>query len=466
MARRYFSNITGTGTLSGAIGTSDTSVATTGFTSTPTTPFPAVIDRGLAAEECVLVTANAGGTLTVQRGYDGTAASSHSAGAVIEHAIIAEGPNKWDAHVEQTSGMHGVTGEIVGTTATQTVTDKTHQESVYEAQNTTSPGSGPLFAATVDNTSRTGFEADTTGIAASGKALVVVQSGSDRFRVNADGSVLLAPSGTPTWAADITGNQRITGGQTVTGTSTVGALSSSGAVSGATLDASGNVTIGGTLGITGSTTAADITSSGNVTAVDLIANDDLTVADDATITGTVSAEDGKVGTATVSGSHARVDTTTPVAGGSAARSLRQPITRYSVAVPDVATAWDTYTPVIGDFSWTQTETGNISLHLVIIGQTESVQNVAGYGVESDMKIRLATATDTVLEEQSGWRFHTFEFAGSFRPTCQAVITLAPEDILTAGTDYKFELMGDRITGGVIRSTITALVWTVTEVARV
>lgn len=490
MARRFYNNVTGTGTLSGAIGTSDTTVGTTGFTSTPSVPFTAVIDRGISAEEVVLVTANAGGSLTVQRGYDSTAASSHSAGAVIEHTIAAEGPNKWDAHTEETSDFHGISGTVVTTEDAQTVTDKTNQTSVYEGTNTTSPGAGPIHKATVNNTSRAGFSADTTGTGASGKAFQVVQSGSDKWRVNADGSVLVAPSGSPTWAEDVTGNQRVTGNQTVTGTSTVAGAASaaslalSGAITGATnvtasgtaqqatSTTTGNATVAGTLGVTGATTLTGaVTAGGNITAAsgtvsaaDLTATDDLTVGDDAAIAGTITAEAAKITTATVSANHTRVDTQAPVSGGSALRSARQPIVRTSIVAPGVASGWDAYSAVLGDFTWTQTETGNVQVHLIIQGQQGVAAGTAGTGTLNDMMVRLRTGAGVLLEELAGWAFNTVEFVGSARPIAQAVISICPADILTAGTSYKAEILGDRTAGG--GSSITALIWTVTEVALV
>lgn len=52
--------------------------------------FVMVIDPNLATEEKILVTSRSGTTLTVsQRGYDGTTARSHSAGAVIVHCLDA-----------------------------------------------------------------------------------------------------------------------------------------------------------------------------------------------------------------------------------------------------------------------------------------------------------------------------------------------------------------------------------------
>ena len=55
-----------------------------------TNPFVAVIDRGLATEEKILVGARTSVTLSsITRGYDDTTAVAHSSGAAIEHVIDA-----------------------------------------------------------------------------------------------------------------------------------------------------------------------------------------------------------------------------------------------------------------------------------------------------------------------------------------------------------------------------------------
>lgn len=55
-----------------------------------TNPFVAVIDRGLATEEKILVGGRSTVTLSsITRGYDDTVASAHTSGAAIEHAIDA-----------------------------------------------------------------------------------------------------------------------------------------------------------------------------------------------------------------------------------------------------------------------------------------------------------------------------------------------------------------------------------------
>lgn len=79
--------------LAGALSDSATtcSVASvTGWPTADTYPFVAVIDRGTANEEKILVEARTGTTFsTIVRGYDDTTAVAHSDGAVIEHALDA-----------------------------------------------------------------------------------------------------------------------------------------------------------------------------------------------------------------------------------------------------------------------------------------------------------------------------------------------------------------------------------------
>lgn len=79
-------------TLSAGVTAGATSMTVTDGSLLPSSayPFVAVIDRGLATEEKVLVLTRATNSLSsVQRGYDGTTAQAHSSGAAIEHCIDA-----------------------------------------------------------------------------------------------------------------------------------------------------------------------------------------------------------------------------------------------------------------------------------------------------------------------------------------------------------------------------------------
>ena len=112
-------------TLVGAINASATSLIVDSTTGLPaSTPFTILIDPGLASEEICDVTAVGGTTLTVTRGRDGSSGQSHDNGAVVRHGFSARDFDDSRAHEANTSTAHGVTGAVVGTTSTQTLTNK------------------------------------------------------------------------------------------------------------------------------------------------------------------------------------------------------------------------------------------------------------------------------------------------------------------------------------------------------
>jgi hypothetical protein len=87
--------------------------------------FTVVIDPDTALEEIVDVTAVSTNTLTIQRGVEtGGTGQIHSAGAVVRHMAIGRDFREANQHIEATTG-HGATGAVVGTTNTQTLTNKT-----------------------------------------------------------------------------------------------------------------------------------------------------------------------------------------------------------------------------------------------------------------------------------------------------------------------------------------------------
>jgi hypothetical protein len=125
MALRNFSSSAAETTLSAGISGANTTIQVASTTGFPAAPYILAIDAGAAAQELVLVTAVAGTTLTVTRGYDSTVATTHEAGATIQHSHGAIDFREANSHVNANSGVHGVTGSVVGTTDTQTLTNKT-----------------------------------------------------------------------------------------------------------------------------------------------------------------------------------------------------------------------------------------------------------------------------------------------------------------------------------------------------
>lgn len=125
MANAYnYSNTAVPTTLAGNISAGATTVSVLSTVGFPTVPYVIAIDYGASTEELMKVTSVAGLALTGTRGFGGTSAQSHSLGAVVRPVYNAQDATDFRTH-EDSTVQHGATGAVVGTTNTQTLTNKT-----------------------------------------------------------------------------------------------------------------------------------------------------------------------------------------------------------------------------------------------------------------------------------------------------------------------------------------------------
>lgn len=187
---RYYSSIAQPTTLATSISNSDTTISVVATVGYPAQyPFTAALDYGGATEELVDVTAVAGNVWTVTRGVDGTSAQAHSAGAVVRHTSSGRDFSDIQTHINATAGVHGVTGSLVGTTNTQTLSNKTLSSPTITGGALSGTFTGtPAFSGATLFTGNPIFQGATTADTAA--SVRVAADANPRLALRADGALV------------------------------------------------------------------------------------------------------------------------------------------------------------------------------------------------------------------------------------------------------------------------------------
>lgn len=163
MPTRFYSSTAGLMQLVSPLTSSATSAVVDTVGGLPSVPFTLVLDPSTTSEEIVTVTEVSGTTLTITRAQDGTSAVGHSAGAGVRHMLTARDATEFQAHMDQTVDVHGLTGGavLVGTSTAQVLTSKT----ISGADNTLTdiPGTALDAGSVPDSALGAGIDADTWG---------------------------------------------------------------------------------------------------------------------------------------------------------------------------------------------------------------------------------------------------------------------------------------------------------------
>lgn len=490
-----FANKVPVGAVDGGVDGSTTTIPATGLSGLPSFPFTIFIE-----DEAMLVTGGTPTSLTVTRGYDGTTPSAHAGGVEIEHMVTAGHYNRSAAHVDATANVHGLSGGavVVGTTSTQTLTNKTIQDSKLDLDYSGFPSTETIKITADENTSQDGYVWDNTG-GSTGNALEVRSGGTPRTTIGPNGQIsvssatgsdkIISVKNASTEHLDITADGKLTTDnyveleapasgvdntrltiRTNANGRALETINSDGTTVGLAVGNTGNVDISNGLTLKDNNgTGARITVEASANQPGIVVKNDtpantFVVAGD---TGRVNLELGKINSTKVGNTYMWT-AEVPVIGGAEQRDTRQPLVHrfrgVNLAVPINSSSLT----MLAEATFTAVSLANAKFDVSI---TATADEGASGGVFEPCKLEFQIKLFRVADSSTVWTgdaIYKLPLWGSdsFNVRGEGTVTAsdATDVELFAGEQYKLQVFGRKL--NTLNGTLDHLIGVVTEVSRV